>query len=622
MNNQLLKPVCMVVGRDNANFRHLQRGLGSRAAFFASTESQCLGELVKSGADVVVILWSSTSRQCAQVIHRSYPQAKVILEGNRTSLPGRPEKNGFMSVMEKSQTRTELVRQVEAALDDCESSPDVHLLPESNGLDSGSFIGRLSALPVVSGDTQRTADHLLESFLSAAKSGCGGLFLQEPETGEYVPVSVRNLPYHVHTLRIAPSSKLVPLLAGHSAPQQFSGNAPGTLLSSFVAQLGCNLVLPLMLEGSLHGWFVFLMSEQIGHVEKGILTSMGFFAAETLKQSYATLQAARRTELNQVFLTRVTEALAWVKPGGELDIIHDAQQLIALRETAEPDVFARLASSVLKEAIHKAREGNPGSIRFRQKSTGKMLRGKTSVLADGSVVLNLSTEHEEDASDRLETGRSHLVWTDLALSTLAGHASGIAALPDAAQVEGVVQRIRDMIAHAPGKMEPLASVLESIALLLPRTDVNDPAQAVKEQAVSSGLACGILLLALSLRLTQNAKVALKISLTQQPPSTVRIQLDVPHAGSGSGKGISAPPALEYVALDGTRAEGGSISFADSAFGSRWEVLCPVAPFQANTHQHQATILEMPQPVVLQKALNVLQDGPDPVNQVVDELLHG
>lgn len=613
MNDQIVKPVCMVVGRDAAKFRFLQRQLGSRASFVESTEAECLSEVMKSGAEVAVILWSSTSRQCAQLIHQTYPQTKVILEGNRTSLPGRPEKNGFLSVIEKSQTRTELLRQVEAAIEDGKApAPTIPLAApapeEGAGIDAHSFIGRLSSIPVVSGDTQRTADNLLELFLGAIRSGCGGLFLQDAETGEYIPVSVRNLPYHVQMLRVAPTSKLVSALAGQSMPVPFSPGMRDGLLSSFIAQTGCNLVLPLLMEGSLHGFFIFLASHQIGPVERNVLASMGFFAVETLKQSYAVLQARQEVEMNTAFLTKVTDALAWIKPNGELNIVHDANHLIAIRSPHETGSFTKMASSVLKEAVQQALNGTSGRLRFWQKATGKSLVGKTTCLPDGSVILTLA-EEEEDA--RVENG--HAVWRDLALSSLAAQAGRLEELAGAEQIQGIVARLRTLFSGN-GEERTLSSILASIAPLFPRMEINDSVAAVKELPVRRDAEACLVLLFLSVRLRQHeAKAPLKLSVSPRVRSTVRIQLDLPSEAphASADPGATLVRTLEYIASEGFRITKKPLVFRQAAFGCRWE-------FSWSTHagpQVLSGVFTKLKSNVSQNDLNVLQDKADTVKDV-------
>jgi hypothetical protein len=602
----------MIVGRDAAKFRFLQRQLGSRASFVESTETECLSELVKVGADVAIVLWSSTSRQCAQIIHHTYPQAKVILEGNRTSLPGRPEKNGFLSVMEKSQTRTELLRQVETAIEDCQapapSVPSPASAPqEGAGIDAHSFIGRLSSIPVVSGDTQRTADNLLELFLGAIRSGCGALFLQDAETDEYVPISVRNLPYHVQTLRVAPTSKLVCALAGQSMPLPFTAGMRDGLLSSFIAQTGCNLVLPLLMEGSLHGFFIFLAPHEIGPVERNVLASMGFFAVETLKQSYGVLQARREVEMNTAFLTKVTDALAWIKPNGELNIVHDANHLIAIRNPHETGSFTKMASSVLKEAVQLGLHGTSGRIRFLQKGTGKSLVGKTTCLPDGSVILTLAAEEDDDS--QVEDG--HAIWRDLALSGLAAQAGRLEELAGPEQVQAIVARLKTLFAGN-GEEKTLGSILNSIAPLFPRLEINDSVAAARELPVRCDAEACLVLLFLSVRLRQHgAKAPLRISLSSHIRSAVQIQLDLPSDGQDVGSNATIVRTLEYIAAEGFRITKKPLAFRQAAFGCRWELT-----WSKNRESDLLpSPLAKPKSNVSQEGLNVLQDETKTVKDI-------
>jgi hypothetical protein len=613
MNHQLVKPVCLVVGRDAAKFRFLQRQLASSVDFIASTEADCLSELVRSGADVVIILWSSTSRECAQLVHQAYPQAKVILEGNRTSLPGRPEKNGFLSVIEKSQTRTELLREVEAALEDGRDAAEPVPLPdsppdESNGLDAHSIIGRLSSIPVVSGDLQRTSDQLLDLFLGAIRSGCGGLFLQEAAGGEYVPVSVRNLPYHVQSLRIAPTSRLAAALSGQSAPLKFSSGMRDGLLSAFIGQMGCNLVLPLLLEGSLHGFFVFLAPPQVGPAERNVLASMGFFAVETLKQSYGVREARQNVEMSTAFLTRVTDALAWIKPNGELSIVHDAGHLIAVRSPQERGSFTKMSSSVLKDAVQQALNGVAGRLRFRQKSTGRSLVGKTTCLPDGGVILTLSAEEPEEA--KTESGPG--LWRDLALTHLAAQARRLEELAGAEWGQGTVARLRDLLSGQ-GEERTLAAILASIAPLFPRMEINDAHAAAPAVPVRRDAEACLILLLLSVRLRQQgAKTPLKISVNPGARSAVQVQLDLSSDAARVPVESDAATArtLEYLAADGFRAARQPLVFRQAAFGCRWELSWPVAGLQPLTNGFPTT-----KSSVSQKDLNVLQDETDSVNHI-------
>jgi hypothetical protein len=604
----------MVVGRDATKFRFLQRQLAARADFIESTEAECLSELVRSGADVVIILWSSTSRQCAQLVHQHYPQAKVILEGNRTSLPGRPEKNGFLSIIEKSQTRTELLRQIETALEDCQDAPEPIPLPDSppqehDGIDAHSFIGRLSSLPVVSGDTQRTADHLLDLFLGAIRSGCGGLFLQEAAGGDYIPISIRNLPYHVQALRISPTSKLVAALSGHSAPLRFSPGLRDGLVSSFVGQMGCNLVLPLLLEGSLHGFFAFLAPREIGPAERNVLASMGFFAVETLKQSYGLLEARQNVEMSTAFLTRVTDALAWIKPTGELNVVHDAGNLIAIRNPHERGFFTKMTSSVLKEAVQQALEGTAGRLRFRQKTTGQSLVGKTTCLPDGGVILALSAEEPEEAKN--EGGP--LVWRDLALAHLAALAGRVEELAGAETGRAIVARLRDSLSSQ-GEERTLAAILASVAPLFPRMEINDSAAMAKAVSVNCGAEASIVLLLLSVRLRQQeTKTPLKISLSPFTRSSVQVQLDLSSDAAPVSPVSDAATArtLEYLASEGFRVARRPLVFRQAAFGCRWEFSWPLDPdFHVHTNGFPTR-----KSSVSQKELNVLQDETDSVNNV-------
>jgi hypothetical protein len=614
MNHQLLKPVCLVVGRDAAKFRFLQRQLASSAAFIESTEAECLSELVRSGADIVVILWSSTSRQCARLVHQAYPQARVILEGNRTSLPGRPEKNGFLSVIEKSQTRTELLRQIETALQDCQDSTEPIPLPdsppeESNGIDAHSIIGRLSSIPVVSGDTQRTADHLLDLFLGAIRSGCGALFLQETAGGEYLPVSVRNLPYSVQSLRIAPASKLAAALSGQSAPLTFSPGARDGQLSAFIGQMGCNLVLPLLMEGSLHGFFVFLAPRRIGPAERNTLASMGFFAVETLKQSYGVREARQNVEMNTVFLTRVTDALAWIKPNGELAVVHDAEQLIAIRNPHEIGSFTRMTSSVLKEAVQQALDGTAGRLRFRQKATGRSLVGKTTCLPDGSVILALSAEEQEEP--KTESGPA--VWRDLALAHVAAQARRLEELAGAELGHGLVTRLRDVLSGK-GEEGTLGAILASIAPLFPRMEINDAHATAKAVPIHRDLEACLILLLLSVRLRQQgAKAPLKISLNSCLRSAIQVQLDLSSDAARVPAESDAATArtMEYLAAEGFRAARKPLVFRQAAFGCRWEFSWPINPvLQPLTNGSPTT-----KSSVSQKDLNVLQVETDSVNHI-------
>ena len=530
--------------------------------------------------------------------------SKIILEQNSSSLSGRGERNGFLSVIERSQDRTQLFAQVEAALNESVVE-DQSLEGTEEGLNPHSIIARMSSIPVVAGDIQRMAEYLLDLFLGATQSGAAGAFLLEPETDSFVVAASRNLAYGVNSLRILRTAKIATVLSKNRKPLSISRSQKPDL-TSWTDRLGCNCIVPIHFDGSLHGWFCLTLNHNFTRLEQSTIASLGLFSAEMLKQCYSSRAALQRIERDMLLLTRVSEALARIKPTGGIEVIHDENSLIAFRGKKSGGSYQLLKSSKLKAAIFKAQRGELEHFQLYHAEKQRRIDGQIHKLPDASLIVHLRWSDPLPQGDDSKLGSP--CWRRLALDAL--KSSEITPVQAISEFRGFLSNgVLD---------QSLACLLDWTGRLLPQAEVDFLAEGSGLTAkLPFETVASLLLLLISVHSRQSyAKKSPKLTVQLIPIGTLRWQLDF-HGGM-----MPSSPSLdsfEAVALSGLRLNGCDASFSRAAFGDRWEITTQAIEVSSSSDQtiQPAKASCLLSPPASQLIVNVLQDAPFAVNHSKD-----
>lgn len=592
-------------------FLQLAKKFGSRATFYQTSEAEYLDDITRLGADLAIIFWSNTSRVSAQTIHRQHRDIKIILEQNSCSLSGRGERNGFLSVIERSQDRTQLFAQVEEALNDSVID-DQRLAAKEEDLDLHSIIGRMSSIPVVAGDIQRTAEYLMDLFLGATQSGAAGVFLLEPETDSFIMAASRNLAYGANSLRILRTAKIASIVSKNRAPFS-STRSQNPNMRFWADRLGCDYIVPINFDGSLRGWFCLKVNHPSSRLEQSTISSLGLFAAELLKQCYSCRAALLRIERDMFLLTKISEALARIKPTGEVEVIHDENSLIAFRDGRSGGGYQKLKSSKLKAAIFKAQYGELEHFQLYHLPTQRRIEGQIHKLPDASLIVHLRWSDSLTRREHSQLGIS--CWKRLALDALNSY-DAAAQEPRSPSLQAVLET-REFLSS--GILDQsLAHLLNLTRRLLPKVEVDLLAEGNALIATLPFETVGsLLLLLISIRSRQIcAKNRPKLTVQLMPKGVLKLQLDFHDGRTRSSPSLDS---FEAVALTGLSLNGSSTSFTQAAFGERWEVTTHLTevPSLSNQTIQPAKALSSVSPSASQLIVNVLQDAPFAVNNSQD-----
>ena len=590
------KPVCLIVGRDPIAQRYLARCLESKATLHESCQATCVHDILLLGAEIVVVLASSNARTCADSIHSRYPAAKIILESNTGRLEGPGEKNGFLSVIDRAQSRSELVAKVQKALEQTAALAPIHYQSSPGSLDAKALLTRLSSIPIVAGDYLRTSESLLELLLSAVKSGCGCLFLRDPESGFFDLAAFRNMPDRTCAMRVGPSSEIARILNNVTSPLVIN-NEGTSALDAFAEQLSCDLFIPLHIEGTLHGWFCVRLLSKIGIADLDSLSSIAFFAAESLTQSRKLAAAGQQVRRERSFLTSATDAFAWIKPTGEMEIAHDQYKLISIRKNSREGNLRDLRTSEVKEAVFRARKGQVAQFKFLRKGTRQVVTGSAGPLEDKSVVLHLH-QGLGQPSPSVEAEKE---WSPLFDSILERTLKDLRIdLTNTAAV-AIIQKVQ---ALDQGSWFELPLILEAFTAIF--RGENSPAGKIDSDThIDRWQAVALLIVGLCVRASwRGNEETLLVGMVRFDDCHL-IQLDFPHIPAS----ISLNPEL-LVAMKGAEAFGLQVRFLRSNFGSRVEI----AITRESKGECTCEKTFQPCPPVIQQAVFVLQ--PQPIDRIV------
>lgn len=401
MLTTIAKPTCLFFGQDSEFLEKLQEHFGARVEIKLATAETYTSILFGEKIDLAVFLWNRLSASLAKEFHQSYPHIEVVMERNKKSFQGQIKRNGYASLVDRTQDRWELIDEIDNALLKIKNRDRTKLSPSaSTSLSLASFIERLSQVLANLATGPKLFDHVLEAVLVGFRSNRGGLFLRKKGTDDFQLVSARRLDGLNKLEHISAQSEIASsLFASDKILYQLCDGE--IFLKKFFDQTGCNVLFPIGESDARLGFIICKISGQLCAAQREQVYFICLLLTEIFELALRQEEKFQETTQLHALVGKMVDVCMLVDPQGVIQMVQDPKEILQYRRPISGASYTQLTSPTLKNAIYQAFSGYIHNFTLSDSISENVYWGQAAPMDDGGAMVSLrvSPNYEKCADD-------------------------------------------------------------------------------------------------------------------------------------------------------------------------------------------------------------------------------